>query len=467
MAAIVRRPATPALSPAMTEAAVGGAANKIVVAYMICVALSSRFALDFFGLTLFPSRLFLLVMFVPALLAILRTPSIRVQPFDYLVVLFAIWTILALIYNNGFERGIKYGGSLAAETLGGYLLARAYVRNFEQMARILAIYIALIAILGLLAVPESVLGIEVFRYLDGAQLQNQPHMMALNQETRLGLHRAMVSFDHPIQYGVFCATCLGLAWYCCRSSRLKWIAMAIIAFATFFALSSAPLLACGLSIAFITWERLTRPIQHRAAITLGILVAMYLVMQTLTNRTVVEAIIPFITLDPWTGYFRVMIWQVVTANLADNPIFGLGLNEWVRPVWMPPSVDCYWLVMALTGGLPAVAMVTATIVTLLHRVHKRGGYGERPERLRARFGWTVMVFVLAFQAFTVHYWGGMNSFFFFVLGLGAWMTDSRQGVAAVDDQTNRKVPVLLRRSRTSIPTPALIGRDSDRSVSFR
>ena len=34
------------------------------------------------------------------------------------------------------------------------------------------------------------------------------------------------------------------------------------------------------------------------------------------------------------------------------------------------------------------------------------------------------------QAFTVHYWGAMYAIFFFVLGLGAWLTDgeTRQAV---------------------------------------
>jgi hypothetical protein len=46
-------------------------------------------------------------------------------------------------------------------------------------------------------------------------------------------------------------------------------------------------------------------------------------------------------------------------------------------------------------------------------------HGE--EERRARLGWTAAVLALCMQACTVHYWGAMHSFFYFMLGLGAWM----------------------------------------------
>lgn len=452
MAAILGKPVASVLPSGTKQFASG--ANVIVVVYMLCVALSSRFTIDFFGLALFPCRLFLLIMFVPAAIALGRSPTVRLQSFDWIVLLFAAWTVLSLIVNNGFERGLKFGGSLAYETLGGYLIARAYVRDIEQMRKILTVYLLLIAALGLMAIPESVFGIKVFRYLDIFTAEAQPHMMAVDGEMRLGLHRAAVSFDHPILYGVFCGACLGFAWYMYMDTWKRWLPIAIIVFATFFSLSSVALLACILAIALIAWEWITRPVQYRTAITLSFCAIIYVVAQALTNRNVYEIILPLIILDPWSAHYRLLIWDYVTANLVENPIFGLGLNDWVRPKWMTPSVDCYWLVVALMGGFPALAMLAAAIILLLRRVHQQHASAESRERRMARLGWTVMMLVLAFQAFTVHYWGAMNSFFFFVLGFGAWMTDSGKGLSAVESRPEQAtaLPRTLVRRNQQQPT---------------
>jgi hypothetical protein len=134
-------------------------------------------------------------------------------------------------------------------------------------------------------------------------------------------------------------------------------------------------------------------------------------------------LLPFISLDPWTAYYRLYIWEYATMNIAEHPIFGLGLNDWVRPDWMPTSVDSFWLTIMLLGGVPTLVFLVVGMILLMVRVHARQANTETRERWQARFGWTAAVLALCMQAFTVHYWGAMHSVFFFVLGLGAWLTD--------------------------------------------
>jgi hypothetical protein len=141
------------------------------------------------------------------------------------------------------------------------------------------------------------------------------------------------------------------------------------------------------------------------------------------RKFTVEVLIGFVALDPWTAYYRVLIWENAFIDLASSPLFGAALDAWTRPPWMTASVDSFWLVTALSAGLPAVAMLAAMILIMIKRVHARSAAGESRQRWAARFGWTVAVLALCLQAFTVHYWGSMNSFFFFILGMGAWMTD--------------------------------------------
>jgi hypothetical protein len=90
--------------------------------------------------------------------------------------------------------------------------------------------------------------------------------------------------------------------------------------------------------------------------------------------------------------------------------------------------------------MPTISFLTIGILLMLWRVHTMR-IPETDERRRARFGWTVALLALCLQAFTVHYWGAMNSFFFFVLGLGAWISDSRNGLApeAVAEPRTKRV----------------------------
>jgi hypothetical protein len=64
---------------------------------------------------------------------------------------------------------------------------------------------------------------------------------------------------------------------------------------------------------------------------------------------------------------------------------------------MPPSVDSFWLVVALTGGIPAITALVVAVVHLLARVHVRRGFVEAKERWQTRFGWTVAVLAVCVQ----------------------------------------------------------------------
>ena len=107
-----------------------------------------------------------------------------------------------------------------------------------------------------------------------------------------------------------------------------------------------------MAVAFIVWERYTRGINNRAAITLTCGAILYAVLEVFSNRTAVEVIIGFIVLDSWTAYYRVLIWHNALIDLANHPVFGAALTAWTRPAWMTGSVDSFWLVTALSGGLP-------------------------------------------------------------------------------------------------------------------
>jgi uncharacterized protein with PQ loop repeat len=370
------------------------------------------------GLILTPTRILLLIAFIPAVITVLKTRDLRLQTFDWFVLSMALWLFLGILVNNGSDRAFKFGGSLALEMLGGYLIARAYVRTPAQFSGAVRFYVMLVAILGVIAAPEALFKYKLLPYFQVSNLEGAEGM-------RLGMHRAAATLDHPILYGVFCTTSLGLAWYTFRKLA-RWFALCAISLSALFAVSSAALLACALTLAFIVWERLTRLLPYRGVITLCGIALLLLFLQSLAQGSIIGVILRLVTLDPWTAYYRQIIWEYVTANVEASPLFGIGLNDWARPSWMTSSVDSFWLVVSLFGGIPPIIFIVAAIALLILRINAKCVVQDALRR-PMRVGWTAAILVLCVQAFTVHYWGSMHSFFFFVVGLGAWMTDSKGG----------------------------------------
>ena len=74
------------------------------------------------GLRLSPYRIFLLVMFVPMVLRLLRES--RVSSADYLVAAHALWAAVALGVSGGLAAGLESGGIYVVESFGAYLVGR-------------------------------------------------------------------------------------------------------------------------------------------------------------------------------------------------------------------------------------------------------------------------------------------------------------------------------------------------------
>jgi hypothetical protein len=96
------------------------AGRLAIVLFFAGVLLSTTVVLNLGDLTISADRVVLLVFFLPTLVALGRSNSIRMQAFDYCIFATIAWIILALMVNNGFERGLKYGGSLTLEAVGAW-----------------------------------------------------------------------------------------------------------------------------------------------------------------------------------------------------------------------------------------------------------------------------------------------------------------------------------------------------------
>ena len=395
-----------------------------VILLIIAFLCPTEFSLYIAGLRLPPHRVALLLVIPAALWRLFAQKGLKLRSFDVAFVLFNVWTIAIYMYHQGQDEGLVYGGSLALESLGSYLVARVWIRNSEQFLATLRVMGAAILAAGIIALPETLFG-QIFTHDILKTLTGYAHPVAV--ETRLHLTRAYGTFDHPIHYGTFCAALLAMFWYSEKRSNTRYQRAAVIAGATLLGLSSAPILCLGLQALMLVWEHQTRHIKSRTGISLAILAGLYIGASFVMTRSPINFIATGMTLDPWTGYYRLQIWENGLNNVYGDPWTGIGLKDWARPWWMvSPTVDAYWLVTLMREGVPAFLLLVSGIFLLARSVTRRGM--KSPDFLMRRLarGWMMSLIALCLVGTTVHFWNVLHAFLFFFFGLAGWIADPRR-----------------------------------------
>lgn len=380
------------------------------------------------GLRLPPHRVALIALFPFALIRLVSRPDVRIRLYDVLFFLFGFMTVGVFVYHAGGHEGFVYGGSLALESVGAYVVARAYVRDHATMLATLHALFWTIVAAAVIALPETLLG-QIFTHDLLAHLTGYVHPIGV--ETRAGLTRAYGTFDHPIHYGTFCAAMFALFVYAERTTTSARKLTVFFVLATSLGLSSAPLLCLGLQAGMIVWETASRGVPSRTTLTLAVLTGLYIGFSMFSNRSPIAFVATGMTFDPWTGFYRLQIWEHGMNNVWANPWTGIGLAEWERPWWMVSStVDAFWLVVTMRQGIPAFLVLALAIVLLGRAVVKRSSRNPDLRMRKLMQGWMMSLIALCLIGATVHYWNVLYAYFFFFLGLGGALADPRRAPAA-------------------------------------
>lgn len=385
----------------------------------------------YLGSARLPLHRALLLLLVPlASFAASGRRGIRPKHFDLAFLGFAAWCMVVYLYHHGQADGLQSGGALAVDSFGSYLVARAYVRDEQALSATATTLFFAVIISGAIALPETLLGKifvhDLLRDLTG-------YVLSASVEKRMGLTRAFGTFDHPIHLGTFCASAMALAAYAARKDLGATMRALFMLLATFASVSSAPLLSAGVQVGLSIIERYTRAIKGRGYLAMGGLLVVFGGISLVATRSPFALIATGLTLDSWTGYYRLMIWEHGLENVEANPWFGLGLNDWSRPAWMAsPTIDSFWLVIAVRGGIPHIALLLAGVLGIAMSVGLRMRRSSREAR-RMATGWMISLIALVLAGCTVHYWNVPYAYFFFFLGLGGALSDplKRRAAAAV------------------------------------
>ncbi len=412
--------------------------------FLIGVLLPPEFSIKLGGLRLSGYRIVLLLGFLPWIYWLLTDRSYRFCLVDFFMIAHTVWVVLSLILNEGFVNAIESGGIYCIEVLGAYLVGRIYIRNTEQFQAFARLLFYTVLVLGAMALPEFVTGWHYLREIGGliGRAHELPHV-----GPRMGLNRVFGPFDHPILYGVFCATATSMTYYILGNARISLgsiLPCTAVMFATSMALSGGPLLALAMQLVLLAWENLTRGIKYRWLAVLIFALIGWFTIDLLSNRSPVVAFISYVSFSNHSAFTRVLIFEHGILEVMRHPFFGIGFAEWVRPSWMPSSVDNLWLLQAMRHGIPSVVFLLSAILYLAYKAASL-----KPEDIRivlCRRAWAFTIAGLMFVGCTVAFWNSLFVWFYFLIGCGVWLITPQESKRK---RINVNVPIAPR------PTPLL------------
>jgi hypothetical protein len=362
------------------------------------------------GQRLDPYRIVLILLFLPFLVSLFKGRAGRFTFADTLILLFGFWMILTMVYHHGVGR-MAYASVLAIELVGGYVLGRILIRTTSDYRSFIRYFLVALAVLLPFAMIELLTGRMLITEVLGKFVKATQKF----NEMRNGLSRSQVVFPHSILFGLFCSLGVANVYYLYRDRLMSMLPrLALVIAMTLMAVSSAPMLSVGMQVMMIIWDKLTKA---RWMLLLIITSTMYISLEFLSNRGPVILLIETLTLDPSTAWWRVHIWNYGTVSVMANPIFGLGLNDWVRPYWLASTVDNFWLLMAMRHGLPGVIFLMGGIGAHIFYVLRAKNLTQ--DQRDVRTGYMVSMVGLLFTLSTVHVWDAMAVLVMFYIGAGS------------------------------------------------
>ncbi len=398
-------------APSFLQSLIGVNAGTLLFLAALLLPVYTSFQVGPLRLTVY--RLILLFAVLPCALMLVSSKKYRLQIADVLICFMGLWVILALMNHHGANIGLESGGIIALEGVGAYLLARVLVHDAKTFRGFAAAMTLIVMILLLATLPEA---------LTGNNLFGQPRA-DINQ--RMGITRARGPFEHPIIYGVFCASVTALSWYAFSGPNSgikigKLFRGGVIAAAAFMCVSSGAIVSVMFQFMLIGWEQFTRMIKRRWWLFLGLWVLAYIAVDLLSNRGPMRVFLTYFTFSAHTAYNRLIIWEWgFHENALKNPLFGIGMAEWVRPSWMvSTSMDNFWLVLMVRYGIPCFLFVATAMVLLVYRAQRGSSVNGN---IHLFYAWTISVAGASVAAATVHFWNALFVYFFFLLGAGAWL----------------------------------------------
>lgn len=361
-------------------------------------------------------RMGIVLLLVPALVALLQSRR-RLLVSDLLACVTALWMVGAATYVGGLESATSAVAE-CLELVGGYFVARAFftkpaaLDSFATMLKVLA------AVAIACAFADTLSGRWLVRdVLTSAMGGSWAADAALFADNYRGdMIRATSTFDHPILFGTFCALTAAVLLYAERSApwRIFWSCLCCVG--CLLALSSAATIALVIVLSVYAFDRSLNRYQWRwgALFGMGVLGSLFAFMMSNNPLT---WIISHLTFDPQTGFYRILIWDAVTSQIAQSPITGHGFVLF-GDYLLDRTVDSVWLMLGLRYGIPLIVLLCLlNVSSFLPTRHNSTIDAGNFAGMRTAF--TLVLATFMFTGLTVHFWNYMWIFWGLCIGVRA------------------------------------------------
>lgn len=369
-----------------------------------------EFQLPFGSLVLYPNRIICLFA-IPWLIHEIGQKGLKLEISDFLFIAFAAWMIVIGVLHEGLP-GLQFGGGLAFDLIVPYFIARACIRMPEDFRRVLIYFLPGLAFAGAFMMIESVTHVGILRPVSQSIMGSfiQFDSLSSSVDVRWGLMRAQGPFAHPILAGLFVASLFPLYLMIGRHHVIGRVGGTLTSFFAFFSLSSVAFMLIGINSLLIAYDWLQKRLTMASwkGFVTGV-VAVSIVLQ-LTTAGIARIIINYLTLNPATGWYRLLIWEYGSASVRAHPWFGIGSADYVRLFWMPATVDHNWLLVAIRFGLPGAFLYYLAIMLAIWKLTE-ATMRSRGITREIRIGLAFSLISLVFAGFTVAFFGSFSIYF--------------------------------------------------------
>lgn len=393
----------------------------LLLAYSVLLPQEMRITLA--GQTIYPYRAVILLL-APWIFYQLLSNRHRYHVADALALLGCGWIVIAMmaVYSPG--AGFLRGMAIALDILAPYLIGRCSILEIGDFRRFLICFAPGAGLVALSLLAETAVGTPLVRpamasifgalpfYYGGEEVAE----LSLDPSFRFGLLRAAGPFSHAILAGLFFASLFPL--YALSAIR-GWPRMAgwTSSFLGVLSWSSAAILGLLIGAVLVAYDWVQERVEILSWRALAAASAVAGLVIHLASQNGIINILVRLTLDPQTGFYRLLIWRHGIESIAKHPLGGIGYAAYERPDWMSSSIDSQWLVLGVRHGVfAAVALFAVACIAIVAVGMASLRHGELDRRLMV--GVAITLFMMTLMGFTVAFFGGVLIWYFLLLGLG-------------------------------------------------